>query len=385
MTDNRPPLGSAGRRDRRPPTLDLSASEFAGGRRWITWLPPDFPWGPVAVGAALLVLVVLVVALWPAHDNAALEARLARAEQQLNALAGRPALSDAKTVDDLAARLARLETPRPPLSDPALAGRLSALDSDLKLMSERLGPITRRSEEMALIAGDARQRSEANTAALAEMTQRLARLTPPTVSRDEIEALAARVVALERSAGAVETELRRRGGGATGDHSLRVAVAAAILRSAVERGDPFTAELKVAQGLAAEPPMLAPLEEFAGSGMPSAAALARELLALAPALLQGPRTPREAGFLDRLQASAEKLVRVRPVEEMPGDEPAAVVARIEVRAAQLDLAGALTELAKLPAPLRVPAQAWIAKAQARETAVEASRKFAADAIAALKG
>src|SRR5207237_691368 len=83
-----------------------------------------------------------------------------------------------------------------------------------------------------------------------------------------------RVVALERSAGAVETELRRRGGGATGDHSLRVAVAAAILRSAVERGDPFTAELKVAQGLAAEPPMLAPLEEFAGSGMPSAAARA---------------------------------------------------------------------------------------------------------------
>ena len=131
--------------------------------------------------------------------------------------------------------------------------------------------------------------------------------------------------------------------------------------------------------------MLAPLEEFAGSGTPSAAALARELLALAPALLQGPRAPRDAGFLDRLQANAEKLVRVRPVEEVPGDEPAAVVARIEVRAAQLDLAGALTELAKLPAPLRAPAQAWIAKAQARETAMEASRKFAADAIAALKG
>jgi hypothetical protein len=106
-------------------------------------------------------------------------------------------------------------------------------------------------------------------------------------------------------------------------------------------------------------------------------------MALVPALLQGPRTPRDAGFLDRLQASAEKLVRVRPVEEVPGDEPAAVVARIEVRAAQLDLAGALAELAKLPPPLRAPAQAWIAKAQAREAAVDAAQKFAADAVAAL--
>jgi hypothetical protein len=288
-------------------------------------------------------------------------------------------------VDDLAVRLARLETPRAPLSDPALTGRLGALDSDLKLLAERLGPVARRNDEMAVIAGDARQRSEANTAALAEITQRLARLTPPTISREEVEALAGRVAALERSASALEVELRRRGGGATGDHSLRLAVAAAVLRSAVERGDPFTAELKVAQMLATEPAILAPLEEFAAAGTPSAAALARELMALAPALIQVARTPRDAGFLDRLQAGAEKLVRVRPLDEVPGDEPAAVVARIEVRAAQLDVAGALTELARLSPPLRAPAQAWIAKAQAREAAVEASRKFAADAIAALKG
>ena len=92
---------------------------------------------------------------------------------------------------------------------------------------------------------------------------------------------------------------------------------------------------------------------------------------------------RDAGFLDRLQASAEKLVRVRPVDEAPGDDPAAVVARIEVRAAQADLAGALAELAKLPALLRARAQGWIAKAQARNTAVEASQRFAADAVAVL--
>ena len=94
--------------------------------------------------------------------------------------------------------------------------------------------------------------------------------------------------------------------------------------------------------------------------------------------------PRDGGFLDRLQANAEKLVRVRPIEDAPGDDPAAILARIEVRAAQADIDGALAELAKLPAAARAPAQAWIAKAQARGKAVEASRRLAADSVAALK-
>ena len=41
------------------------------------------------------------------------------------------------------------------------------------------------------------------------------------------------------------------------------------------------------------------------------------------------------------------------------------------------------ELEKLPAPVRAPAQAWIAKAQARTAALAASRAFAADALVAL--
>jgi hypothetical protein len=392
-TDNRSTLGSAGRRDRRPPTIELSATEISD--RWrqpITWLP-DFPWTLVAAGAAgavLSLLVVVVAGLWPGRDSGsgALEARLLQAEQQLRELASHPIPPDAKTVDDLAGRLARLETavaaPRPPTPDPALAGRLGALEADLRMLSERMVQVGRRNDEMAVIAGDARQRSDANAAALADIAQRLGRLAPPAIARGEIETLAGRIAALERSAGALESELRRRGGNTDGDHSLRLAVAATVLRTAVERGDPFLAELQAAQALAADPALLAPLETFAASGAPSASALARELMALAPALIQGPRSlPRDIGFLDRLQASAEKLVRVRPIDEIAGDDPAAVVARIEVRAAQVDLAGALKELAKLPAAQRAPAQDWIAKAQAREAAVDLSRRFAAEAVVAL--
>jgi hypothetical protein len=77
------------------------------------------------------------------------------------------------------------------------------------------------------------------------------------------------------------------------------------------------------------------------------------------------------------------LVRFRPLDEPPGDDPAAVLTRIEQRALQADLPGAIKELAKLPAPARAAAQAWIAKAQARLAAVAASRRFATDAFAAL--
>ena len=159
---------------------------------------------------------------------------------------------------------------------------------------------------------------------------------------------------------------------------------AAALKGAVERGDPFAAELAAANALAPDAKALAPLDAFAAAGVPAAAALARELAALSPALTQAAGAPaREGGFLDKLQASAEKLVRVRPAEEIAGADPAAVVSRAEAKAARADLAGALAELGELPAAARAPAEPWIKKAQARAAALEASRRLAADALAAL--
>jgi hypothetical protein len=77
-------------------------------------------------------------------------------------------------------------------------------------------------------------------------------------------------------------------------------------------------------------------------------------------------------------------VRIRPLEEKTGDDALAILSRIEIKAGSGDIPGALAELAKLPPEVRAPAQAWIAKAEARAKADAASRKLAADAFAALK-
>jgi hypothetical protein len=142
--------------------------------------------------------------------------------------------------------------------------------------------------------------------------------------------------------------------------------------------------LNAVKALAANPQTLAALEPFAAGGLPSPATLARQLAELAPGMLKAAPAPAPAGgFFDRLQANAEKLVRVRPIGETPGDEPAAVVSRAQAKAARSDLAGAVAELNALPADIRAPAQDWISKATARDAAINASRRLVTDAIAAL--
>ena len=92
---------------------------------------------------------------------------------------------------------------------------------------------------------------------------------------------------------------------------------------------------------------------------------------------------REAGVIERLQASAERLVRIRPIEEVPGDEPSIVIARAELKATRGDIAAALADVERLPEPVRAPAAAWIESAKSRVAAVEAAKKLAASALAAL--
>ena len=91
----------------------------------------------------------------------------------------------------------------------------------------------------------------------------------------------------------------------------------------------------------------------------------------------------DAGVIERLQASAERLVRIRPIEETSGDEPSTVVARAELKATRGDMAGALADLERLPEPVRAPAAGWIAAAKARLAAIDAAKALAANALDAL--
>jgi hypothetical protein len=66
-----------------------------------------------------------------------------------------------------------------------------------------------------------------------------------------------------------------------------------------------------------------------------------------------------------------------------GDDPVTVVRRVELRAEQGNLTGAVADIAKLPPSVRELAKEWTARVEGRAAAIDASRRFAANALAAL--
>jgi hypothetical protein len=342
------------------------------GSRWQSWLPgPFITWPLLEAGAAGGGLVLLVVAvLWFAGlfapgDNGMndLNARLVQIESRLKQIpvgTAQPPV-DPKTVDALTARLGKLEAAasQPPSADPAVTQRLAAAEAATKSLQATIAELNKRTDAVADTA-----RSSTG------------------VERGDIDALSNRLATLEKSMKSVADDLDKRID-ALGDRPVRLAVSAQALRAAVERGDAYMSELAAVKPLATDARALSALEPFAATGLPSAASLARELSDIMPAMQRLAAPPVEGGFLDKLQANAGRLVRIRPIDDVPGDDPAAVLTRIEAKAGRSDIAGALAEFPKLPAKVRAPAEDWIKKAEARTAAVTASRRFASDSLAAL--
>lgn len=281
-----------------------------------------------------------------------------------------PADAGAVAVTALNERLAKIESSigKAP-SDPAVSERLLAADNAVKSLGIALAALNKRSDEVAA-------RVDAVDKAITELrdsVQGLSRNTSAGLSPADVEALQKRLATLEQAVRST-----------TGDKAARLALTAGVLREAVLRGVPFTAELEEARALGADEKHLAPLVPFAASGVPSAATLAQELRASIPALAKAAGAQAPGGdFLDRLQANASRLVRVRPVGVPAGDDPPAVLARIEAETGHADIDGALADLGKLDATTRALARDWIAKAQSRQAAIASARQFAADTMHAL--
>ncbi len=299
---------------------------------------------------------------------------------------------DSNAIDALGQRLSKIEgvAGKSPVSDPALAERVAAADNAMKALGLALTALNRRSDDVAANAANARERAEAADKAVTELrasVQDLPKNAAPGVAPAELDELQKRIAALEQSAKTTRDDIANtiaKTSTAATDTAARLVLSAAALRDAALSGAPFTAELAQAKLLGGDDKALVPLESFAATGLPAQSALAQELRALLPGMVKasGAQAP-AGGFLERLEANASKLVHKIPMDAPVGDDAPAVLARIEIDATKADIAAALSDLGKLPDATRAPAQAWVAKAQARQTALDAARSFAADAARAL--
>ncbi len=327
----------------------------------------------------------LLTASRPATGDA--NAQLAVLQRQIQDLQNRaPPATDTKSVDALTQRVAKMEDALKtvPKSDSSVTDRLIAAENAMKSLGVALTALNQRNDDAAANAARAREQADAAEKAVTQLrgsVQDAAKDTSSAVTPAQIETLTQRLAALETASKTARAEIDK---ATASERATRLALSASSLRTAVIGGAPYIAELAQAKGFGANDKYLAPLAPFAASGVPSAALLAQELRALLPQMvkLAGASAP-TGGFLERLQANASKLVKVTPVDAPAGDDASAVLARLEVESSKADLTAVLADLAKLPEPARAPAQGLIAKAKAREAALNAARDFATEAARAL--
>jgi hypothetical protein len=137
------------------------------------------------------------------------------------------------------------------------------------------------------------------------------------------------------------------------DVQLARAVAVTALKTAIDRGGPFLAELDALKSIAADDPAVSGLAGDAATGVVSRADLARTFPAAADAMLDAAeQKDPDQGIFGRLVDSASSAIRVRPVGSVEGEGPSAVIARIEDKLANGDLKGASLEWETLPAPAK---------------------------------
>ncbi|MET4387121.1 hypothetical protein ABIB73_002870 [Bradyrhizobium sp. F1.4.3] len=275
------------------------------------------------------------------------------------------------TIDALSGRVAAVEArAAKPAADPAIVARLDALEKSVGTLRSDIANLRTQSDKTASALNDAKSAPR------------------DAAASSDLSALNDRISQLERASTNARAELAQQGekiadAKVMDDRPLRYMVVASLLDVAVRHNDPYQAQLSAARALAAKPDMLKPLDLFASAGIPTPVALSRELLNIVPKLSPPAEAPSSgAGIVERLQAGASKLVRIERTDGI-GNDRGAIVARVTSAALRNDFVEARRELKTLPEADRAPAQAWLDKADARDAALAASRKFADDAMADL--
>lgn len=150
------------------------------------------------------------------------------------------------------------------------------------------------------------------------------------------------------------------------DVQLARAVAVTALKTSIDRGGPFLAELDALKSISPDDPAIAGLAEDASGGVTPRADLVREFPEVATTMLDAARNrdPNQ-GVLSRLMDSASSAIRVRPVGSVEGTGPDAVIARIEEKLTNGDLKGASLEWEALPESAKTAGAAFRQKLDQR--------------------
>lgn len=240
-------------------------------------------------------------------------------------------------------------------------GALTNLSKEVEALKTRLAetpaasgvdlqPIETRIAALEKGTGDSRGATAGNPETASKLEGDVTRLST------ELAALREAVARTTEAVNSTESQLTKRIAAAEqkldeprSDVEMARAVAASALKTAIDRGGPYLAELEAFASIAPDDPSVAGLREHAAIGVASRSDLVRDFQPTADAILDAVRQPDgDQGIFNRLMSSATSAIRVRPVGSIEGDTPEAVVARIENKLQNGDFKGAQIEWQTLP-------------------------------------
>jgi hypothetical protein len=271
-----------------------------------------------------------------------------------------------------------------------LSNRVNALETQLR---EGVQAASAGTQALERRVADQEQRLAAATQPLerrlSEVEQRLTTATQPLEQRlgqleqrltTATEPLERRLAEQEQRLSGLAQQVAQGGSDVTRAGTRLVLVDR--LGDALRDGAPYTEALGALQRVTPEPAKLAPLEPFAQSGAPTAAALAQSFRPIAERLRRESR-PDSEDWSDRLLRMADKVVSVRAVNEPAEAGVPGAVARIEDALARGSFADAAAAYQALPEPARQASAEWGQRLRQRAAAEAAARTVTADAVAAL--
>jgi hypothetical protein len=200
----------------------------------------------------------------------------------------------------------------------------------------------------------------------------------------DLKALDDRLVKVESALAAPKSEARVTAAVTAADRGAAAeAILAISLSERLNAGAPFAGEWGALARLEADGGELSALRPFADAGAPTLAALAASFAKIAPSVVAAATPPSGGGVMDRLLDHMRKLVRVRKLGEVAGDDAEALAARVSAALARGDLAAALDAYHALPEAARRASQDWAQGAGARQAAAVAAEALRADAVGRL--
>ncbi len=277
--------------------------------------------------------------------------------------------------------------PTPAPLDDASRTQLAALEKNVQaaeIKAEAVaGSFADLQQQFAALPKEAGQDAERDTTALTERLDALeSKLSAAQNRADEatagVSGNSGTISSLESKLSSLQEKITQ----ASRQPDATALIAANALKTAIDRGGSFKAELDTYASVASDGAPVEQLRAFADRGVPTVADLNSWFGAVANKIVATEnKLPADAGIWDQLVASAKGLVSVRPVAgNISGTGVGPITARMEAALQSGDLERALSEWEQLPADAKATSQEFADQLRARRDADALVQRLVADSL-----